>query len=215
MMGKNHKGSLLVMTDRASLFTRIRKMHSKNADQMAEGWRNSLRINTNWKHSLLIMLAFSKHELIAQSLDVDAYFTRPYLVRIKGQLKIGLGFRRFYPKKTDIRFVTEEQTVVENKINERPVRKFNYLNAKQCYKGKLHLLLELTFILPSSRLINQKFMYIEHPSPNTEVHKSTFPACSRRLIQCTIFRTTSALPAQLIFRNFLPDGRMFFWITNF
>ncbi len=36
MMGKNHKGSLLVMTDRASLFTRIRKMHSKNADQMAE-----------------------------------------------------------------------------------------------------------------------------------------------------------------------------------
>ena len=136
MMGKNHKGSLLVMTDRASLFTRIRKMHSKNADQMAEAIVEELSQD---KHKLETLtfdndMAFSKHELIAQSLDVDAYFTRPYTSQDKGTVENRIGvIRRFYPKKTDIRFVTEEQIkVVENKINERPVRKFNYLNAKQC-----------------------------------------------------------------------------------
>ncbi len=70
MMGKNHKGSLLVMTDRASLFTRIRKMHSKNADQMAEAIVEELSQD---KHKLETLtfdndMAFSKHELIAQSM---------------------------------------------------------------------------------------------------------------------------------------------------
>ncbi len=144
MMGKNHKGSLLVMTDRASLFTRIRKMHSKNADQMAEAIVEELSQD---KHKLETLtfdndMAFSKHELIAQSLDVDAYFTRPYTSQDKGTVENRIGvIRRFYPKKTDIRFVTEEQIkVVENKINERPVRKFNYLNAKQVLQRKIALI---------------------------------------------------------------------------
>ncbi len=87
-------------------------------------------------------MAFSKHELIAQSLDVDAYFTRPYTSQDKGTVENRIGvIRRFYPKKTDIRFVTEEQIkVVENKINERPVRKFNYLNAKQVLQRKIALI---------------------------------------------------------------------------
>ncbi len=144
MMGKNHKGSLLVMTDRASLFTRIRKMRSKNADQMAEAIVEELSQD---KHKLETLtfdndMAFSKHELIAQSLDVDAYFTRPYTSQDKGTVENRIGvIRRFYPKKTDIRFVTEEQIkVVENKINERPVRKFNYLNAKQVLQRKIALI---------------------------------------------------------------------------
>ncbi len=48
-------------------------------------------------------MAFSKHELIAQSLDVDAYFTRPYTSQDKGTVENRIGvIRRFYPKKTDI-----------------------------------------------------------------------------------------------------------------
>ncbi len=60
----------------------------------------------------------------------------------KGTVENRIGvIRRFYPKKTDIRFVTEEQIkVVENKINERPVRKFNYLNAKQVLQRKIALI---------------------------------------------------------------------------
>ncbi len=144
MMGKNHKGSLLVITDRASLFTRIRKMHSKNSDQMAEAIVAELSKD---KHKLKTLtfdndMAFSKHELIAQSLDVDTYFARPYTSQDKGTVENRIGvIRRFFPKKTDIRFVNEEQVkFVENKINERPIRKFNYLNAKQVLQRKIALI---------------------------------------------------------------------------
>jgi len=144
MMGKNHQGSLLVMTDRASLFTRIRKMHSKNADQMAKAIMEELSKD---KHKLETLtfdndMTFSKHELIAQSLKVDTYFTRPYTSQDKGTVENRIGvIRQFYPKKTDIRFVTEEQVkLVENKINERPIRKFNYLNAKQVLQRKIALI---------------------------------------------------------------------------
>ncbi len=144
MMGKNHKGPLLVMTDRVSLFTRIRKMHSKNADQMAEAIVEELSKD---KHKLETLtfdndMAFAKHELIAESLKVDTYFTRPYTSQDKGTVENRIGvIRRFFPKKTDIRFVTERRIKeVENKINERPIRKYNYLNAKQVLQRKIALI---------------------------------------------------------------------------
>lgn len=144
MMGKNHKGALLVMTDRASLYTIIRKMESKNADQMAEAITDNL---SRSKHKLETLTfdndqAFSKHEKIARSLDVDTYFTRPYTSQDKGTVENRIGvIRRFFPKKTDIRFVTEEEVrVVEDKINQRPIRKFNYLNAKQVLQKKIALI---------------------------------------------------------------------------
>ena len=144
MMGKNHKGSLLVMTDRASLFTRIRKMHSKNVEQMAEAIVQELSRDKHKPETLTFDndMAFAKHELIAQTLNVDTYFTRPYTSQDKGTVENRIGvIRRFFPKKTDLRFVSEEQIkVVENKINERPIRKFNYLNAKQVLQRKIALI---------------------------------------------------------------------------
>ena len=143
MMGKRNKGSLLIITDRASLFTRIRKMHSKNADQMAEAIVEELSKD---KHKLKTLtfdndMAFAKHELIAQSLKADTYFTRPYTSQDKGTVENRIGvIRRFFPKKTDLTFVTEEQIkIVETKINERPIRKFNYLNARQVLQRKIAL----------------------------------------------------------------------------
>jgi len=144
MMGKSHKGSLLVITDRVSLFTRIRKMHSKNADQMAEAIVEELSKD---KHKLQTLtfdndMAFAKHGSIAESLKVDTYFTRPYTSQDKGTVENRIGvIRRFFPKKTDVRFVTERRIKeVENKINERPIRKYNYLNAKQVLQRKIALI---------------------------------------------------------------------------
>ncbi len=75
-------------------------------------------------------------------LNQNTYFTRPYTSQDKGTVENRIGvIRRFFPKKTDIRFVTDEQIRdVENKINERPIRKFNYLNAKQVLQRKIALI---------------------------------------------------------------------------
>jgi len=143
MMGKNHKGSLLVITDRASLFTRIRKMECKKSDQIAKAIVEELSKDNHKLETITFDndMAFARHGLIAKSLDVDTYFTRPYTSQDKGTVENRIGvIRRFFPKKTDIRFVTQEQvSLVENKINERPIRKFNYLNAKQVLQRKIAL----------------------------------------------------------------------------
>jgi IS30 family transposase len=144
MMGKNHKGSLLVITDRASLFTRIRKMESKKSNQIAKAIIEELSKDNHKLETITFDndMAFANHGLIAKSLDVDIYFTRPYTSQDKGTVENRIGvIRRFFPKKTDIRFVTQEKVrVVENKINERPIRKFNYLNAKQVLQRKIALI---------------------------------------------------------------------------
>jgi len=144
MMGKNHKGSLLVITDRASLFTRIRKMESKKSYQIAKAIIEELSKDNHKLETITFDndMAFANHGLIAKSLDVDTYFTRPYTSQDKGTVENRIGvIRRFFPKKTDIRFVTQEKVrVVENKINERPIRKFNYLNAKQVLQRKIALI---------------------------------------------------------------------------
>jgi len=144
MIGKNHKGSLLVITDRASLFTRIRKMESKKSNQIAKAIIEELSKDNHKLETITFDndLAFANHGLIAKSLDVDTYFTRPYTSQDKGTVENRIGvIRRFFPKKTDIRFVTHEMVrVVENKINERPIRKFNYLNAKQVLQRKIALI---------------------------------------------------------------------------
>ena len=144
MMGKNHKGSLLVITDRASLFTRIRKMESKKSNQIAKAIIEELSKDNHKLETITFDndMAFANHGLIAKSFDVDIYFTRPYTSQDKGTVENRIGvIRRFFPKKTDIRFVTQEKVrVVENKINERPIRKFNYLNAKQVLQRKIALI---------------------------------------------------------------------------
>jgi IS30 family transposase len=144
MMGKNHKGSLLVITDRASLFTRIRKMESKKSNQIAKAIIEELSKDNHKLETITFDndMAFANHGLIAKSLDVDTYFTRPYTSQDKGTVENRIGvIRRFFPKKTDIRLVTQEKVkAVENKINERPIRKFNYLNAKQVLQRKIALI---------------------------------------------------------------------------
>ena len=78
-------------------------------------------------------LAFAKHELIAKVLNVKTYFTRPYTSQDKGTVENRIGvIRRFFPKGTDMTKV-HWNTIksVERKLNNRPVRKFNYLSPKE------------------------------------------------------------------------------------
>ena len=78
-------------------------------------------------------LAFAKHEKIAKQLGVGTYFTRPYTSQDKGTVENRIGvIRRFFPKGTDMTKV-HWNTIrsVERKLNNRPVRKFNYLSPKE------------------------------------------------------------------------------------
>ena len=86
--------------------------------------------------------AFAAHERIARKLKASSYFTRPYTSQDKGTVENRIGvIRRFIPKGSDLRKITNNQIKhIENPLNERPIRKFNYLTANQVLLKKIALI---------------------------------------------------------------------------
>lgn len=142
MMGSNHKSALLVMTDRTTLITMIEKLKSKNADEVYVKMNKRLtNFNASWVKTITFDNGkeFAYHHKIAKDLNVKTYFTRPYTSQDKGTVENRIGvIRRFFPKKTDLRKVSQNRIKeVEKLLNYRPIRKFNYNNPIEVLNNKI------------------------------------------------------------------------------
>lgn len=146
IMGKGHKSALLVTTDRATLKTTIDYLNGKDPKKVS---RNIIRRGNKMPPLKTITFdndqAFSMHETIAKKLNVKVYFTRPYTSQDKGTIENRNGIiRMFFPKKTDFNAIPKSEIKrVENEINNRPVRKFNYLTPNEVFsrlKGSVALM---------------------------------------------------------------------------
>jgi len=135
MMGTKHKPGLIVITDRATIETDLIRINTKKAEVIASKIIDKLKSK---KQTIKTMtfdndLAFAQHEKIAKQLNAKTYFTRPYTSQDKGTVENRIGvIRRFFPKGTDMTKV-HWNTIksIERKLNNRPVRKFNYLSPKE------------------------------------------------------------------------------------
>ncbi|MDP1973608.1 MAG: IS30 family transposase, partial [Sediminibacterium sp.] len=144
MMGKNHKGALLVMTDRATLHTSLHKLRNRRSETVSKVIIKKLEQAAYPMHTVTFDndLGFANHTEVAEALNVDTYFTRPYTSQDKGTVENRIGqIRRFFPKKTDLSMVSNYQIKrVEQLLNDRPVRKFNYLTPNQVLQQKIALI---------------------------------------------------------------------------
>ena len=88
-------------------------------------------------------LAFARHSQVNQELKTKSFFTHPYTSQEKGSVENRIGvLRRFFPKKTDFTLVSAGRVKqVENLINKRPVRKFNYQTPNAVFLQKLKVAL--------------------------------------------------------------------------
>ena len=146
IMGKAHKSALLVTTDRATLKTTIDRMKGKDARQIA---RTLIKRMKRMPPVKTITFdndqAFCLHESIGKKLSAKTYFTRPYTSQDKGTIENRNGIiRMFFPKQTDFNIVSKAEIKrVEKEINNRPVRKFNYLTPNEVFlkrKGSVALI---------------------------------------------------------------------------
>lgn len=144
MMGKDHKGALLVMTDRCTLDTHIEKLNGRESKEVSKAVIKGVQKKKYRVHTLTFDndMAFCGHEQITKATGVATYFTRPYTSQDKGTVENRIGvLRRFFPKKTDLRLVSNEEVrEVEMKINNRPIRKYNYLTANEVLQKKIALI---------------------------------------------------------------------------
>jgi transposase, IS30 family len=133
VLGKNRKPGLLMLHDRKARMTWLEKIESKSADYIEKKINKMIR---RCKHKVTSIttdndLAFANHH----KLDVKVYFTHPYSSFEKGSVENRIGvLRRFFPKQTDFSLVTKEDVrTVEQKLNNRPMKKFNFQTPLQQY----------------------------------------------------------------------------------
>jgi IS30 family transposase len=143
MMGKNHKPGLIVLTDRATLKTKLIKTNTKKAKVVAKKIIRAIQSEKTLLKTVTFDndLGFAEHQMIAKALDLETYFTRPYTSQDKGTVENRIGvMRRFFPKGKDMTSVHHSTIkAVERKLNRRPVRKFNYLTPEEKYASLVAL----------------------------------------------------------------------------
>jgi IS30 family transposase len=150
MLGKNHKGALLVMTDRATLHTSLQELEHRQSNEVSKAIIKKLKKVDYPMHTMTFDndKGFADHMKVSDALNVNTYFTRPYTSQDKGTVENRIGqLRRFFPKKTDLSALTDQQVKqVEQFLNDRPVRKFNYQTPNQVLEGKIALFLSYKYL---------------------------------------------------------------------
>lgn len=143
MIGKLHRSSILVSLDRASLKIKLAKLATKSSELVKDKLVKAYK-NQSWLRTITFDndSAFMLHHEIGQRLDAATYFTRPYTSQDKGSVENRIGIlRRFFGKKTDLSLISNKRLKeVENLMNNRPVKKFNYKTPNQVFSEKVALM---------------------------------------------------------------------------
>lgn len=133
------KTALLVMVDRASRKTKIKKLARKTADIASLSIVFALK-DYNIIHLKTITYdngcEFCWHEKVNKELGTKSFFCTPYHAWEKGTVENINGLiRRFFPKKTDFDTITDEEIQeVEDWINKRPMKVLGYKSPNEKYQ---------------------------------------------------------------------------------
>ena len=150
VIGKNHKGALLIINDRSTGVLFMDKIENKEASTIEAKTTELLR---DWKPLLRTITSdngkeFANHMEIAENLQIDFYFAKPYHSWERGANENLNGLiRQYFPKKSDFELITEKQIKkVIDILNNRPRKRFGYKTPNEVFAKKLNNLAEVAFI---------------------------------------------------------------------
>lgn len=134
IIGKNHQGAIVTINDRKSGFLKMKKVKTRKADEVEKATIELLMPYKSWIKTITADNGkeFANHKAIADALDVDFYFARPYHSWERGANENLNGLiRQYIPKKSDFEQYTDQQVQeIENKLNARPRKRLNYESPK-------------------------------------------------------------------------------------
>ena len=144
MIGQKHRSAILACLDRASRKIMIRKLVSKESKHVTEKIIATFKNYKSWLKTMTFDndSAFMQHQKIAKALNVKTYFTHPYTSQDKGSVENRIGIiRRFLPKSTDLsKITTKELRAIQDLINNRPLKLFNFKTPNQVFSEKIALI---------------------------------------------------------------------------
>ncbi len=132
IIGKNHKGAIVSMVDRASKYTKLKLVKSKHADIVADAIIDKLSPIKKLVKTLTMDNGkeFSDHRRITTELDAQVYFATPYHSWERGLNEHTNGLvRQYLPKNTSFDTITaEEVQKIEDLLNSRPRKVLNFMS---------------------------------------------------------------------------------------
>jgi transposase, IS30 family len=141
IIGADHKGAIITINDRAAGMLKMKKLDCKGAQYIKEA---ALSLLEEWKPILHTITTdngkeFAAHKEIAESLNIDFYFATPYHSWERGANENLNGLiRQYFPKKTNFMLIKDEEILtVQNKLNNRPRKRFMYLTPNEVFKRAL------------------------------------------------------------------------------
>ena len=123
IIGKNHQGAALTLTERKSRFTLIRKVDGKQAEAVAQatlealGWVPVVKTITNDNGK-----EFAQHKILSTTLSANIFFAHPYASWERGTNENTNGLiRQYLPKDRDLTtLTTKEELMIMDRLNLRP-----------------------------------------------------------------------------------------------
>ena len=138
VLGKDHQGVLVTLTERKSRFTLLRSVASKQAHRVTQAMIALL----NWVPELESITAdngkeFAAHQEISQALSVDFYFAHPYSSWERGTNENTNGLiRQYLPKSRSLKNVSmQEETMIMDRLNLRPRKCLDFRTPFEVFFG--------------------------------------------------------------------------------
>jgi IS30 family transposase len=130
IIGANHKSAIVTLNDRASGVLKMKKVSSKEAKVVTKAINSLMEEWTPYLHTITADNGkeFAGHLEVAEFLNIDYYFARPYHSWERGSNENLNGLiRQYIKKKSDFRTLSDEYVKsIETKLNNRPRKRLNY-----------------------------------------------------------------------------------------
>ena len=130
MIGKGHKGALVTLVERKSLYTVIEAVLHKTACAVRAAVKKALTPHKDRVHTLTYDNGreFSDHEGMAKDLETEIYFAHPYASWERGLNENTNGLiRQYLPKHRDLMTVSKTEIKnAMNRLNHRPRKSLGF-----------------------------------------------------------------------------------------
>ena len=142
VIGANHKGALLTINDRATGMLKMRYLESKEAKVIES---NTIEILEEWMPFIHTITSdngkeFTNHKEIAEGLNIDYFFAKPYHSWERGANENLNGLvRQYFPKKTNFDLIKQSEVKkAEEILNNRPRKRYNYQTPNEVFVNAIN-----------------------------------------------------------------------------
>lgn len=150
VIGKNHKGALLTINDRATGLLKMAYIKSKEAKEVSQ---KTIELLEPWMPFIHTITSdngkeFTNHKEIAEALNIDFYFAKPYHSWQRGANENLNGLvRQYFPKNHNFDTIKKEQVEIANhKLNNRPRKRYNFFSPNQMFNQYIKNKSEIAFM---------------------------------------------------------------------